>query len=242
MSLPSSENIFAIEGMSLSKTNVSGFEINEYCVLAIKDISKPYWSFKKKQNLRPEALITNLLEDNNFIVIGQEGLLLKQFYDLMCLIAYEEYERGPMVRLKAGITVISLRPCMISSPSEPFTLEYMTNILTSYSIDEIIEYLEIFGQLLNYDFPGFKENDLELIYSFLDTFTLERMLDMFKLALESNSALSGWPDITAIKNNNIYFIEVKTTDSLTKNQQYWLSTFKNPMDLNYRIIRLKQNN
>lgn len=230
----SSANAFHIEGMIFSRDNVSGFGIPEYTLPAIKDKNKSSWSYQKIDAIKPEDLITKLIEANGYEVMGEEGRLIKQLYNLLCLVAYEEHENGPMITETGSKKVVSLRPCFMTFPSAPFTLNYIKKLLTISSIDEIIDYIDIFGPLSQ----GFDENELDLIHSFLSSFTLEKLLSMFELALSNNSGISGWPDITAMKNNSVYFIEVKTTDSLTKQQKYWLSTYKHLLDIDYRIIRL----
>lgn len=238
-----SKNLDEIKEIRFIKENVQGFGIPGYSISVERGEGKaPYWSYKRESNLQPEAVITMLLEDHDFVVMNGEGGLIREFFDLLQLIAYEEHHNGSMVKKTAKGVRISLRPCGATAPNSPFTIEYIRKLLTTSSINEIIEYLEIYGQLLSYkDTLGFQEEELVTIYEFMKAFTLERLLAMFELACSSPwKGLSGWPDITAIKDNCVHFIEVKTKDSLTKNQKYWLTLYKDVLDIDYRIIRLKQ--
>jgi len=235
-----SGNAFHEEGMNIIKENVSDLGIAEYSFVAIKDKKNSVWSYNSSNNLKPEAVVARVLADHGYEVMGDEGRLIKQFFQLLCLVAYEEHENGSMITETGSQKIISLRPCFMTFPSASFTLEYIKNLLTTSSVDEVIEYIEIFGPVLKSGFQGFEGDDLDLIHSFLNSFTLSKLLNMFELALSTNSGLSGWPDIAAIKNNHVYFIEVKTTDLLTKNQKSWISIYKKSLDIDYRIIRLKQ--
>ena len=236
-----SNNLDEINELQLIKENAKGFGIPEYSFPVQKGVSAPYWAYKRKRKLKPEAVVSMFLEDHGFVIMDAEGELIRNLYHLMCLIAYEENENGPMIIETENEITRHLRSCFITAPSYPFTLEHIDNLLTSSSINEVIKYLEIFGQLLFYKKPPrFQEKELDIIKVFLKAFTLERLLAMFKLALPSNTELNGWPDITAIKDNCVYFIEVKTTDSLTKRQKDWLATYNDSLDLDYRIIRLVQ--
>lgn len=238
-----SKNLNEIEEIQLIKENVQGFGIPGYSISVKRGEGKaPYWSYKRESNLTPEAVITMLLEEHNFLVMSGEGKLIRQFFNLLQLIAHEEHHNGSMVKKTAKGVRISLRPCGAISPNSPFTIEYIRKLLTTSSINEIIEYLEIYGQLVLYKRPyGFEEEELAIIYVFLKAFTVERLLAMFELAYSAYSqGLTGWPDITAIKDDCVYFIEVKTKDSLTKRQKDWLTLYKDSLDIDYRIISLKQ--
>lgn len=235
-----SKNLDEIKEIQLIKENVQGFGVPEYSLPVKSEGKAPYWSYKRKCNLKPEEVITKLLEDHKFIVMNGEGGLIREFFNLLQLIACEEHHNGSMVKETANGKTISLRPCFRTDPSAPFTLEYIKKLLTTSSVDEIIEYLRIFGPVSSSRRSrDFDEDELYIIYEFIKEFTLKRLLAMFELALLDNfGALSGWPDITAIKDNCVYLIEVKTTDSLTKKQKDWLTMFKDSLDLDYRIIRL----
>ena len=233
-----------LSGLVLCKDDVQGFGVPEYSMETKEGVKPPFWSYKRKMKLKPEEVVKLFLEDNGYLVMGEEGLLVRAFYSLMCLVAYEENENGPMVTTtRSGVEKISIKPCFIESPNSAFTRNHICSVLRKGSIESIIEYIECFGRIVHWKGPrGFLPDEIKLLREFLSAFGVDSLLTMFEVASKEISGLSGWPDIVAIKNNSVSFVEVKTTDQLTKRQKDWLSMYKRKLGIEYSIIRLKKMN
>lgn len=232
-----------IEGITLSKENAQGFGIPEYIVDVKSGNKDGYWAYKQFRKLSPEEVIKLILEDHGYSVMVHEGQVIHAMLNVMCLVAYEENENGPMTTINPdGRICITHKPLIMTYPQADFTQSHIRKILHGASIESVIEYLRDFGPVA----PGRQayglEMELDIIERFLEGFGVERLLQMFEVATSKISGLVGWPDLVAIKDGRVDFIEVKTSDSLTKKQKDWLGLFKDLLNINYSIIRLKKSN
>ena len=232
-----------IEGIALSKENAQGFGIPEYLVGLKSGNKGGSWAYKRFRKLKPEGTIKLILEDNGYAVMEHEGEAVRAMLHVMYLVAYEEDANGPMTTIEPdGRICITRKPLCMTFPQAEFTKSHIRKILHGASIDSVIEYLRNFGPVS----PGRQAYglsvELDIIEIFLKGFGVEKLLQMFELAVSKSSFLAGWPDLVAIKDDRVDFIEVKTTDSLTKNQKEWLELYKDSLDINYSIIRLKKSN
>lgn len=65
---------------------------------------------------------------------------------------------------------------------------------------------------------------------------LTKMMEI--MMIEGEKLKYGWPDVTVIKNDEIKFIEVKTTDKFNENQiRVWDKIIK-PLNLDFKVIQL----
>jgi len=56
----------------------------------------------------------------------------------------------------------------------------------------------------------------------------------------SNTAYAGWPDLSLFRENKLVFVEIKTSDNLTRNQIDWWLNVCESIGLNFQITKIRK--
>lgn len=100
-----------------------------------------------------------------------------------------------------------------------------------------IESLQYSDTWFPYGYYGISKS---LILQLFDWLGRDRLVLIASILLEDRYLFSkGWPDLTLVRNGNVRFVEVKTTDKLHFSQLVVMPTMMQEADLNFEIVKIK---
>ncbi len=112
-------------------------------------------------------------------------------------------------------------------------------ILNEIKVIEEKQIIENFREICasGRSYPGLDEGIIQGIYQSLGK---KNIISIFNVLKKDPYAYrKGWPDLTLYRNNEILFVEVKTTDNLLESQMVTMSDMQKVTDVKFCVLRLK---
>ncbi len=107
-------------------------------------------------------------------------------------------------------------------------------VATNYDKIESLQYSDTW---FPYGYHGISKSLILQLFDLLGRHRLERIASVF---LEDRYLFSkGWPDLTLVRENDVRFVEVKTTDKLHFSQLIVMPTMQQEADLDFEIVKIK---
>lgn len=103
------------------------------------------------------------------------------------------------------------------------------------------QYITNFKEIISQSFIALEYQELNIEFASVIHDAVDREL-FYKVACkiveDPYLYRNGWPDLTIVKNGNIEFVEVKTTDKLHESQLITIPTMREILPFNFYVIRL----
>jgi hypothetical protein len=121
--------------------------------------------------------------------------------------------------------------------------ENKNEILESITLTTNKEFLDNFSEIISYTFvqeayPGLTINFARQFLKAIERRSLVLVAE--KLFESPYEYRKGWPDLTLVKNGEVKFIEVKTTDKLHQSQIQIFNQFRPLLPAQFEVLRLKK--
>jgi hypothetical protein len=228
----------------MSKSTVQGLDIHEYELTARRSEENPKrWVVGEWEDCAAEEVVGFYFRDEaDCDVMFREGEMIRSLLLALCMAAYAENNGYKVISKSRNKITIDGSGCGPIFPSASFTRDYIHTFFRDFSSDEVAF---IWPSLMTMTRNMHKviyrdEHDPNLIPIFLESLTVPRLLAMFDIALATSSdgLMSGWPDLTVMKEGQIIFVEVKVKDRLTTRQIDWIQKYASLPGIEYQVIRL----
>lgn len=115
------------------------------------------------------------------------------------------------------------------------------SIIRSISTTKRDQFIDNFKEIITQPFiqkehPG---NSINVAVALFDAINTNTFINLAKKFSEDPySYRSGWPDLTLVKDNKVYFIEVKTTDKLHKSQLKTIPAIMEVLPYDFSVLRI----
>ncbi|MEQ1545540.1 VRR-NUC domain-containing protein, partial [Methyloglobulus sp.] len=211
-------------------------DIEEIKAESCTENNKKYWIFDSNHFLSVEEMGLYYYQLLGWNGVSDEGNIVKLIIHAINYGMQNETGEpifGYLKRHRAWVDknnhLLSVTEFLITK----LTLAWLTNTL-----DSNIEY---FKRL--YSNESCDKGNINFVWNGLGKdFFQKLILQIVSRCIPNNlgcSALSGWPDLTLWKNNQIKFVEVKCKDKLHRNQAYWLRNYSLPLMLDTSLLRIR---
>ena len=196
--------------------------ISSYKFLAEYKNEKGVWVYKRRQT-SPEGYVQELMEDHGYTVLADEGKLIKELFGLFYRVSAEEISGSSF----------------FTSPYDNETTEFFEKVTVEKTVTEFIWSLNSMSFDPLCPFYCLDEESLCILTEILESTGLDLLCQLQRIVAKDQLKLSGWPDLTLVKDGKLTFVEVKTTDRLTRQQKVWISRFVEPLNFNYIVIKIE---
>ena len=189
------------------------------------------WHFDNRIHKRPEGVASAQLASNGWSCASCEGgpiLVLMQSACLPRLMEWNQF--GPSDSLtryfEAQVTINQ------SKASE------IVEAIGNASRGEVIRAFEmIYATTARERYPGLSLKLMDQLYDALK-FALPEIATIF--VRDPYAYRAGWPDITAVRQGQARFVEIKTTDKLHEKQIKTISELLLPAGLDVGVVQLRK--
>jgi hypothetical protein len=207
---------------------ISKMKLKEQC----KELSISFSEITLQYDKNPEFALLEYFNKLGYIGSFSEGHLLLNVLKALVLNKLEEYN---IFQSREDACVRFLSAQLETNKN------YHKEIISSLeNIDK-----ETFIKNLNdiFSHPLIQKFHPNLSYEtaveLFDSFDLDLFQVILQTIAENPSEFSiGWPDLLLIKDKQVYFIEVKTTDKLHMSQIKTISLFKNIIPSKFEVIKI----
>lgn len=195
-------------------------------------IDKKYWSTEFSSGLHPEEVVANtVLADGDrcsWCEGGSINLMLKAA--MLDVLAYRNpfNKRDDAVSryLEAQLTILTeYKSELIDCATSISDTEFKSNISEICTNSSINAY-----------YPRVQQDFLYVLAETIPVSLRIRLLQTYMLKPYDYRA--GWPDLTVIRNGELSFIEVKTTDRLHESQLRFATEVAVPLGLECQVIQV----
>jgi len=234
----------SFHNLPLKSPTVQGLNIPEYTLTGTRAKgSSNFWVVGDWDECLPEEVVGFYFKDDaDCDVMFWEGEMVRSLLGALCVAAYAENNgRKVITRSQNKINIHSSGGCFMA-PNSEFTREYIHTFFKEFSIADVVF---IWNSLVSLspareEVPYRKGNHPDILQAFLEAITIPRLLTMFDIALSTSVGghMSGWPDLTVMKDGRILFVEVKVGDRLTPSQIDWIEKYASLPGIDYQVIRL----
>lgn len=200
--------------------------------LQAKYLGKKLWHYEGATYTTPEELVLAYLKpkviDCSWCEGGSINLLIKACaLDILAkLNLFHDREDAISRYLEAQFTILNEHKKDILTSIQNISFSKLKQNIYEIAANKFIR--EFYPNVTEKFLLSLSENvDLNLISKIAELF----FNDPYKYR-------AGWPDITIIKNNNISFVEVKTTDLLHESQLRFALEIAKPLTLDCKVIQL----
>lgn len=221
MTYPSNHFAESLE-LTLQPNLYQDLPITSYKLLAKYKPEKGVWIYKQRQT-SPEGYVQKLMEDHGYTVLAEEGELIKDLFGLFYRVSAEETSGSSF----------------LTSPYHNETTEFFEKVTADKTVTEFIWSLNHMSFDPRCPFYCVNEESLSVLTEILESTGLDLLCQLQRIVAKDQLKLSGWPDLTLVKDGKLTFVEVKTTDRLTRQQKVWISRFVEPLDFNYIVISME---
>jgi len=119
--------------------------------------------------------------------------------------------------------------------NEPATV---VDVIASSSEEDLRKGLLAIPRHDQYEGTPLSDDHLVEIWKLLGKQTIRKLAECYV----GNVGYIGWPDLTLIKDQQVFFVEIKTTDRLHESQVDWWREVAKPIGLNFQITKIKNAN
>ena len=221
-----SGKVYVISRMSLIK-QCSELSLN------IENIEVSYKS-------KPELVALQYYKSQGFNGVNSEGLgVLTVLKALMLdeLLKYEPFDGCPEYMMRSVVCTTYLESLLVNLNNN------FNELATSIINVSRNRFKNNFEDILKYkdDDPDYKKLSIEFAISMYDALTKDNFISILRKVLEDPYTYrNGWCDLTLIKSNKLYFIEVKTSDKLHSSQLITIQAMRKIIPSYFGICKVKK--
>lgn len=208
--------------------------LKQQCALLNFQCPTEKWQKNTKPELHAFNSFTKLGYTGSYCEAGGIGLVLKSL-SLDALTATSHFkEDQEMARLNACLGGIVF---LAHKNQDELEIVYedirkTTKAKFLASCEEILEY-----EMIHEWYPGLTVKFAENMFETLPKETFVRIAKWISLSVEHRN---GWPDLTLVKDGQVKFVEIKTTDKLHRSQLITMPALKNSLGLDVSILKLSK--
>jgi len=226
------------EDLSLTKEGrlhvLSRLSLTSQC----EDLDIPLQTIEWDSSTKPEIWTSNYYSDQGFANAYCEGGAIGLVLKGLCLDALTRtsYFHGTSVSSREDACLKGI--VTLSSKSE----DELDEIIEEIHATDHTKYLKNCEEILSYPaisewYPGLSIAFINQMYEALSKDEYERIARWISTNPEHRN---GWPDITLVRNAQVYFVEVKTNDKLHRSQLITFPSLRNLIDSSIHILKLKK--
>lgn len=200
--------------------------------LQAKYLGKKLWHYDGVIYSNPEELVLAYLKpkviDCSWCEGGSINLLIKaRALDILTkLNLFHDREDAISRYLEAQFTILNEHKKDILTSIQDISFSKLKQNISEISANKFIREF----------YPNVTEKFLLSLSANVDLNFISKIAELF--FNDPYKYRAGWPDITIIRNNNISFVEVKTTDLLHESQLRFALEIAKPLELDCKVIQL----